>query len=237
MGIVEILNDPHLVARVQELFGVRLIGVVKDDNETSDNQVKQRSVRTVKMLENKKCLYQINNLFFYYFFQFITRVGNEIFYIMFLPGMAWFYDERIGYLTTLSWSLMMYMGQAAKDIIKLPRPQTPPVVKMEDRYLLEYGFPSTHSMAILNISVTLTILIYREMIQTDQFDLFQFGIVATVASLFTFFVCLSRVYLGMHSFLDITGGLVFSLTYSLIYLRFTDQIFWFISHGKTTIKT
>ena len=40
----------------------------------------------------------------------------------------------------------MYVGQAAKDLICWPRPTSPPVVRLEGRYELEYGMPSTHAM-------------------------------------------------------------------------------------------
>jgi membrane-associated phospholipid phosphatase len=243
---VKFLNEPHLVAKVQEIFGVKMVGVVPDDEDTnsinslSDDEsstnttdktslLRNPSVRRVKLLENKVCLYQINNVFFYYFFQFITKVGNEIFYIVFLPCISWFYDDKISYLATLSWSIMMFLGQAAKDVIKLPRPHTPPVVKMEDRYLLEFGFPSTHAMAILNISITFTTL-FIQSIKPDEYLWLKVTVGVTMG-LVTFFVCLSRVYLGMHSFLDILGGTVFSLAWSLLFLRFSSSILWFIQRG------
>ncbi len=49
----------------------------------------------------------------------------------------------------------MYIGQVMKDILKLPRPPSPPVVKLETRVDAEYGMPSTHAMAATAISFTL----------------------------------------------------------------------------------
>lgn len=40
----------------------------------------------------------------------------------------------------------MYVGQAAKDVIKWPRPASPPVFRLEKKYAFEYGMPSTHAM-------------------------------------------------------------------------------------------
>lgn len=51
----------------------------------------------------------------------------------------------------------MYIGQVAKDILKWPRPSSPPVVKLEKRVVAEYGMPSTHAMAATAISFTLLI--------------------------------------------------------------------------------
>ena len=49
----------------------------------------------------------------------------------------------------------MYIGQLMKDVLKLPRPPSPPVVKLEKRVDAEYGLPSTHAMAATAISFTL----------------------------------------------------------------------------------
>lgn len=50
--------------------------------------------------------------------------------------------------------LVMYVGQVMKDLLKLPRPPSPPVVKLETRVNAEYGLPSTHAMAATAISFT-----------------------------------------------------------------------------------
>lgn len=48
--------------------------------------------------------------------------------------------------------IVMYIGQVSKDILKWPRPLSPPVVKLETRTDAEYGMPSTHAMAATAIS-------------------------------------------------------------------------------------
>lgn len=50
--------------------------------------------------------------------------------------------------------IVMYMGQASKDLLKWPRPSCPPVVKLETRVEAEYGMPSTHAIAATAISFT-----------------------------------------------------------------------------------
>lgn len=51
----------------------------------------------------------------------------------------------------------MYIGQVSKDLLKWPRPCSPPVVKLEKRTVAEYGMPSTHAMASTTISFTFVI--------------------------------------------------------------------------------
>lgn len=46
----------------------------------------------------------------------------------------------------LVWVIIMYIGQALKDVIRWPRPASPPVVSLEPEYAIEYGMPSTHAM-------------------------------------------------------------------------------------------
>jgi len=90
--------------------------------------------------------YIIRNKFLYYLFQFGANLGNEIFYITFFPLWFWNIDGFVGRRLCIFWCIFMYIGQALKDIIKIPRPSSPPVVQIEKRYALEYGMPSTHAM-------------------------------------------------------------------------------------------
>ncbi|MEJ1272071.1 sphingosine-1-phosphate phosphatase 2 isoform X1 [Cricetulus griseus] len=95
----------------------------------------------------------------------------------------------------------MYIGQVAKDILKWPRPSSPPVVKLEKRVVAEYGMPSTHAMAATAISFTLLIS------TMDRYQ-YPFALGLTMAVVFSTLVCLSRLYTGMHTVLDVLGGVL-----------------------------
>ncbi|KAG8520851.1 Sphingosine-1-phosphate phosphatase 2 [Galemys pyrenaicus] len=90
--------------------------------------------------------------------------------------------------------LVMYVGQVAKDILKWPRPFTPPVVKLEKRVMAEFGMPSTHAMAATAISFTLLIS------TMDRYQ-YPFALGLLLAVVFSALVCLSRIYTGMHTVL------------------------------------
>nr|ACO51756.1 Sphingosine-1-phosphate phosphatase 2 [Aquarana catesbeiana] len=60
-------------------------------------------------------------------------------------------DLRVPFTGT---KIVMYIGQASKDLLKWPRPSSPPVVKLETRVEAEYGMPSTHAIAATAISFT-----------------------------------------------------------------------------------
>lgn len=108
------------------------------EKKSNKNQLKSNQY-SVLLLNRKRCIYRVENKLLYYFFIFITNFGNEAFYISFLPIMTWNYDDKVIYLTAMAWVITMYLGQVTKDLIKIPRPITPPVVKVEDKYLTEYG--------------------------------------------------------------------------------------------------
>ncbi|KAM7339522.1 hypothetical protein ACRRTK_000137 [Alexandromys fortis] len=99
----------------------------------------------------------VKNYFYYYLFRFSAALGQEVFYITFLPFTHWNIDPYLSRRLVMIWVLVMYIGQVAKDILKWPRPSSPPVVKLEKRVVAEYGMPSTHAMAATAISFTLLI--------------------------------------------------------------------------------
>uniref|UniRef100_A0AAQ5YY83 Sphingosine-1-phosphate phosphatase 2 n=1 Tax=Amphiprion ocellaris TaxID=80972 RepID=A0AAQ5YY83_AMPOC len=123
-----------------------------------------------------------------------TRVGLHICALLFLSFFFF---------------LVMYIGQVMKDLLKLPRPVSPPVVKLETRVDAEYGLPSTHAMAATSISFTL-------LFSAPSRLQFQFEVGLLIAVTLSSLVCLSRLYTGMHSVLDVICGVVISAVILLL---------------------
>ncbi|NWX16482.1 SGPP2 phosphatase, partial [Aegotheles bennettii] len=147
--------------------------------------------------------YIVKNYFYYYLFKFSAALGEEVFYISFLPFTYWNIDHSASRRMIIIWSIVMYIGQVSKDILKWPRPHSPPVVKLEMRTDVEYGMPSTHAMAATAISFSFLIA------TMNQYKYpFELGLVA--AFVFSTLVCLSRLYTGMHTVLDVIGGALIS---------------------------
>ncbi|KAJ7412925.1 Sphingosine-1-phosphate phosphatase 1 [Pitangus sulphuratus] len=98
--------------------------------------------------------------FLYYLFSLGTELGNELFYILFFPFCIWNLDAWLGRRLIIIWVGVMYLGQCTKDVIRWPRPASPPVVKLEVFYNSEYSMPSTHAMSGTAIPLALLLLSY-----------------------------------------------------------------------------
>lgn len=102
----------------------------------------------------------IENKFLFYLFTFGTELGNELFYITFFPFVIWNVDPLVSRRLIVVWVWVMYVGQCTKDLIRWPRPASPPVVKVEMFYNSEYSMPSTHAMSGTAIPLSLVLLTY-----------------------------------------------------------------------------
>uniref|UniRef100_A0A2I3HV78 Sphingosine-1-phosphate phosphatase 1 n=1 Tax=Nomascus leucogenys TaxID=61853 RepID=A0A2I3HV78_NOMLE len=113
--------------------------------------------------------------------------------------------------------LVMYLGQCTKDIIRWPRPASPPVVKLEVFYNSEYSMPSTHAMSGTAIPISMVLLTYGRW----QYPLI-YGLI--LIPCWCCLVCLSRIYMGMHSILDIIAGFLYTILILAVFYPFVDLI-------------
>ena len=89
----------------------------------------------------------VRNRVLYYVFKFASLGGDEAFYLTALPFFFWNIDGLVMRHTVMVWSIAMYLGQATKDVLRWPRPPSPPVVRLETDFAEEYSWPSTHAVA------------------------------------------------------------------------------------------
>lgn len=62
--------------------------------------------------------YVVKWSFFYYLFHVGAGLGNEMFYCCFFPYWFWNVDGYVCRRLVLTWCIIMYIGQALKDIIR-----------------------------------------------------------------------------------------------------------------------
>lgn len=120
----------------------------KEKTTNGENGELKKAKKLVNKTDDKNIIANttIHIKFWYYFFKLGAAMGNEIFYCLFFPFWFWNVDGAIARKVGFLWGIYMTVGQATKDLLRMPRPASPPVVKLEERYLAEFGFPSTHAM-------------------------------------------------------------------------------------------
>jgi membrane-associated phospholipid phosphatase len=133
------------------------------------------------------------------FFNIITSLGSEEFYLLLLPLLYWCIDKRIAQRLAYLFLFSAYSNAALKDIFRHPRP-----FEYDSRVLkldwvpadeLGYGFPSGHSQSAITVWGYLAVWIRRRRMWV---------LAATMAMLIAF----SRMYLGVHFPTDVIGGLL-----------------------------
>lgn len=159
----------------------------------------------------------IENKFLFYLFTLGTELGNELFYISFFPFFMWNVDAYVSRRLVVVWVWVMYLGQCTKDVFRWPRPASPPVVKVEMFYNSEYSMPSTHAMSGTAIPLSLFLLTYGRWEYPMLLGL-------SLAISWCVLVCLSRIYMGMHSILDIIAGFLYSLLILVVFSPALDII-------------
>lgn len=167
----------------------------------------------------------IENRFLFYLFTFGTELGNELFYITFFPFVMWNIDAMVARRIIMVWAWVMYLGQCTKDLLGWSRPASPPVVKVEMFYNSEYSMPSTHAMSGTAIPFA---LFYMTLGRWE----YPFAVGFSVALSWCVLVCVSRIYMGMHSLLDVLAGVLYSSLILLVSLPALDLTDRFVLHSS-----
>lgn len=164
----------------------------------------------------------------------LSSVVSVPFYTGFLPLLFWSGHGQLARQMTLLMALCDYTGNCIKDVVSAPRPKSPPVriltvTEDEKENAMEYGLPSSHTLNTVCLSGYLLhyVLSYNENSNTS-FQLAAFAFVC----LFVGLIGLGRIYLGMHSVVDIIGGLAFGLAILGFWLCVHEHVDRFVVSGQ-----
>ncbi|KAJ1856600.1 Long-chain base-1-phosphate phosphatase [Coemansia sp. RSA 638] len=151
-------------------------------------------------------------------FVFSGMLGNHSFFMIALPffhtfGMGAF---ARGLTFVVLWSI--YFSGAVKDYISAPRPASPPVVQItrSPAHTLEYGFPSTHT----TYAVATIVYISHFMLNVWHISTVWVGLMWVCGAT----IVAGRIYCGLHSFIDVVGGIVIGAIEALGFVFFFDRL-------------
>lgn len=164
----------------------------------------------------------------------LSCVVSVPFYTAFLPLLFWSGHGRLARQMTLLMAFCDYLGNCIKDVVSAPRPSCPPVrrvtaTKDEEDNALEYGLPSSHTLNTVCLS---GYLLHYVLSYTTNEDASVELVGISILCLFVSLVAAGRIYLGMHSFTDVIGGLGIGLGVLSFWLTVHKYIDNFVISGQ-----
>jgi len=138
---------------------------------------------------------QINAPLLDSFFQAITSLGDESFYLLLFPFLLWCVDFYLGIRVGVIFLLSVYVNTGIKEMFQQPRPfEILPEIQKVHAY--GYGFPSGHAQS--SLVVWGSIAYWKKQI-----------LIHYLSVLLILLIGFSRIYLGVHFPTDILGGWLF----------------------------
>ncbi|MFB0534558.1 MAG: phosphatase PAP2 family protein [Anaerolineae bacterium] len=140
--------------------------------------------------------------FFDALFQAATFLGEEEFYLIFLPFIYWCLNKQVGVGLAYISLFSPYLNSVVKVTFRLPRPSDPRLVLL--RTETSPSFPSNHAQgAVINWGYLAT--------------RFRHKIFSIVAVVLVLLIAFSRIYVGVHFPQDVVGGLLIGLLLLVTY--------------------
>lgn len=135
-------------------------------------------------------------------FQAATFLGEEEFYLIFLPFIYWCLNKQVGVGLAYISLFSPYLNSVVKVTFRLPRPSDPRLVLL--RTETSPSFPSNHAQgAVINWGYLAT--------------RFRHKIFSIVAVVLVLLIAFSRIYVGVHFPQDVVGGLLIGLLLLVTY--------------------
>lgn len=132
-------------------------------------------------------------------FKFITNLGS-FFGILIVILLVFLVNRKVSYICLGASIIQVLLNMTIKAIVRRPRPDVDVFIRETN-----YSFPSGHAMAITCLYGLLIYYLYKSKIKYRK-------LLITVCIFIIVLVSLSRVYLGVHYFSDIIGGILLSLS-------------------------
>lgn len=154
------------------------------------------------------------------FFELVTMMGEDIFFLLVMTLFFWCINKEFGYKLGFAFITNEILNVYLKEMTKIPRPIGEPGIRSLRLETAEgYSFPSGHVQRAT--SIWTSIMIY-----------FRGTWAYIVGVIMIFMVLLSRLYLGVHRLLDGVAGIAIGIIWVLVVNRIMQYV---IKTGKKNI--
>lgn len=136
-------------------------------------------------------------------FTFFTLLGEEEFYLVFLPLIYWCFSRAVGLSLGIVFLLSDYLNGLLKDLFATPRPTDPRIVVLREE--TSPGFPSGHAQNAVVLWGYVASQLHNPLTWA-------------LAVILPLAIGFSRVYLGVHFPHDVLGGWLIGAVFLLLAL-------------------
>lgn len=168
-------------------------------------------------------------------FQQSSHVVSVGFYATFLPVLLFVGLSELAWHLVALMTLTLYVGNSMKDLVCAPRPINVSYGKERLRFLggtgeeveknsQEYGLPSSHTMN----SIVLNFYLIRYLHSHSLLGAPAAGAAYAAAAAWTLWVAASRIYLGLHTPIDIIAGAVAGAAVLSAFLALEGAMTWWV---------
>ncbi|NLC43409.1 MAG: phosphatase PAP2 family protein [Clostridiales bacterium] len=156
------------------------------------------------MIEIIVFIQSFSNSFLDSFFQLVTMIGEDMFFILMVALVFWCIDKDFGYKMGFAYLTSGVVNTVLKEMLKVPRPIGHPDVRsLRVETAGGYSFPSGHTQQTTVFWFSLMLKFRKQWL-------------SILGSVIVFLVGLSRIYLGVHTPLDVVGGIIIALVWVII---------------------
>lgn len=174
------------------------------------------------------------------YFLLASLCGSEVFYTLLLPFIFWTISPELGRMIGSLLTLGIFTGNLLKNLFCLPRPPSPPVwTPTLDKETLDnrdFGWPSTHSLNAISLPFFALRFFLGFVWLWESENPLSLTFWYTLAFFWSGSIILSRMYLGVHSPADVSGGMIIGVIILRAFLSVCDSLNdWILTGANVTL--
>lgn len=165
------------------------------------------------LLEMLKWIQSIRNPVLDYVFTSITILGEDYFAIAVLCFILWCVNKKSGYVIGFAYLTSWIFNYSLKEAFKVPRPFVldKDIVPIRPETATGYSFPSGHTQGISALSIAIATAFRKKWLYA-------------AGSILVILMAMSRMYLGVHTLLDVAVGAVAGMAWVFVANAIFDYI-------------